>query len=57
MYVVQVEKNIFIESNETLRSIQVLLDAMNKLRLCYVLEKEESTLEPSKKRETSKVGT
>lgn len=50
----QVEKNIFIESNETLRSIQVLLDAMNKLRLCYVLEKEESTLEPSKKRETSK---
>lgn len=51
----QVEKYIFIESNETLRSIQVFLDAMNELRLCYVLEKAGSTLEPSKRKETSKV--
>ncbi|KAH9331583.1 hypothetical protein KI387_003691, partial [Taxus chinensis] len=50
----QVEENIFTESNESLRSIQVVLDAMNELRLRYVLDRAKSTSESTKKRDISK---
>ncbi|GLJ18554.1 hypothetical protein SUGI_0330040 [Cryptomeria japonica] len=50
----QVKENIFTESNENLRSIQVVLDAMNEFRLRYVLERATSTSESTKRRDTSK---
>eukprot|EP01018_Ginkgo_biloba_P024682 Gb_40159 [translate_table: standard] len=52
----QVRENIFTESNENVRSIQVILGAMNDLRMCYVLEKAETTPEPMRRRESSKSG-
>ncbi|KAM4115238.1 hypothetical protein ACJW30_04G133500 [Castanea mollissima] len=46
----QLQENIFTESNKLIKSIQVFLNALNELRLCHVMER--SSL-PSK-RESSK---
>ncbi|KAF4352465.1 hypothetical protein F8388_012166 [Cannabis sativa] len=35
----QVQEHIFTESNRLMKSIQVLLNALNELRLCYVTER------------------
>ncbi|KAG9138050.1 hypothetical protein Leryth_001298 [Lithospermum erythrorhizon] len=49
----RVQENIFIESNKLMRSIQVILDALNALRLFHVMEKANLSSNASK-RETSK---
>nr|XP_027123123.1 serine/threonine-protein kinase ATM isoform X2 [Coffea arabica] len=49
----QVRENIFIESNTLMKSIKVMLDALNQLRLCHMLERSTS-LPGSCKRENSK---
>ena len=51
---VQVQENIFVESNRSIKSIQVMLDALNELRLFYVMERTTSSSIPLK-RETSRV--
>ncbi|XP_076932541.1 serine/threonine-protein kinase ATM-like isoform X2 [Bidens hawaiensis] len=43
---VKVMEEIFIESNNLIRSVQVILDALNELRLCHVMERAASV--PSK---------
>ncbi|KAH7550460.1 hypothetical protein JRO89_XS13G0195300 [Xanthoceras sorbifolium] len=35
----QVQKHIFTESNNLMKSIQILLNALNELRLCHVMER------------------
>jgi serine-protein kinase ATM len=50
----QVQENIFTESNTLMKSIKVILDALNELRLCHVLERA-STSAASRKREGLKV--
>lgn len=50
----QVQENIFAESNDLIKSVQVMLDALNKLRLSYVNERAGSSFTPSK-RELTKV--
>ncbi|XAR50182.1 Non-specific serine/threonine protein kinase [Bertholletia excelsa] len=35
----QVRENILTESNKLMKSIQVILDTLNNLRLCYVMER------------------
>ncbi|PON35174.1 Phosphatidylinositol 3-kinase, Vps34 type, partial [Parasponia andersonii] len=35
----QVQEHIFAESNKLIKSIQVLLNSLNELRLCYVMER------------------
>ncbi|KAI8543056.1 hypothetical protein RHMOL_Rhmol08G0188900 [Rhododendron molle] len=37
------EENIFAESNALIKSIQVILDTLNELRLCYVMERTSSS--------------
>ncbi|XP_010663180.1 serine/threonine-protein kinase ATM isoform X4 [Vitis vinifera] len=49
----QVQENIFVESNRSIKSIQVMLDALNELRLFYVMERTTSSSIPLK-RETSR---
>ncbi|KAK1564596.1 hypothetical protein Q3G72_006661 [Acer saccharum] len=49
----QVQKHIFVESNKLMKSIQVLLNSLNELRLCHAMER--SSFVPPK-RETSKYG-
>ncbi|KAL3529546.1 hypothetical protein ACH5RR_008868 [Cinchona calisaya] len=49
----QVQENVFIESNTLIKSIKVMLDALNELRLCHMLEKSTSST-ASYKRENSK---
>lgn len=51
----QVQENIFTESNTLMKSIQVILDALNELRLCHVLERA-TTFSGSHKRESLKSG-
>ncbi|GMH31457.1 hypothetical protein Nepgr_033300 [Nepenthes gracilis] len=46
---VQVLQHIFIESNELTQSVQVMLDALNELRICYVMERNASATMPSKR--------
>ena len=46
------EEEIVVESNNLIRSVQVILDALNELRLCHVMERATSV--PSKY-ESSKV--
>ncbi|XP_023765032.1 serine/threonine-protein kinase ATM isoform X1 [Lactuca sativa] len=43
---VKVVEEIVIESNSLIRSVQVILDALNELRLCHVMERATSA--PSK---------
>lgn len=38
----QVQEHIFSESNKLSKSIQVFLNALNELRLCYVMERSSS---------------
>lgn len=47
----QLQEHIFAESNKLTKSIQVLLNCLNELRISHVVEK---SLEPMK-RESSKV--
>ncbi|XP_045816356.1 serine/threonine-protein kinase ATM isoform X4 [Trifolium pratense] len=42
----QLKENIFVESNKMIKSIQVILNCLNELRVCYVMEK--SSLVPSR---------
>lgn len=49
----QVEENIFTESNELTKSVQVMLNAMNELRLCHVMERAITSL-ASHRRDNSK---
>lgn len=51
---IQVVEEIVVESNSLIRSVQVILDALNELRLCHVMERATSA--PSKT-EGSKVNT
>ncbi|XP_058227343.1 serine/threonine-protein kinase ATM isoform X4 [Rhododendron vialii] len=39
----QLEENILAESNVLIKSIQVILDTLNELRLCYVMERTSSS--------------
>ncbi|PIA61953.1 hypothetical protein AQUCO_00200149v1 [Aquilegia coerulea] len=50
---VQVQENIFTETNELIKSIQVMLNAMNELRLCHVMERATAS-STSLKRDSSK---
>lgn len=50
----QVQENIFIESNKLMKSIQVLLNALNELRLCHVIERMTSSSGLSKASSGSK---
>lgn len=50
----QLQENIFTESNTLMKSIQVILDALNELRLCHVLGRA-TRLSGSNKRESVKV--
>ncbi|KAL8141962.1 hypothetical protein V2J09_014994 [Rumex salicifolius] len=45
----QVEQHIFTESNTMTKSTQVMLGALNELRLCQVMEKYISDATPSKR--------
>lgn len=45
----QARENIFTESNGLIKSIQVFLHALNKLRLCHVMEKTRSSSLPKPK--------
>ncbi|XP_058091812.1 serine/threonine-protein kinase ATM isoform X2 [Magnolia sinica] len=49
----QVQENIFTESNDLVKSVQVMLDALNELRLHYVVERADTSSAPSK-RESAK---
>ncbi|XP_072965614.1 serine/threonine-protein kinase ATM isoform X2 [Typha angustifolia] len=49
----KVQENIFLESNDSLKSIQVLLDALNKLRSFYVAERAGLVATPLKKSRSS----
>ncbi|XP_043704321.1 serine/threonine-protein kinase ATM isoform X2 [Telopea speciosissima] len=51
----QVRDNILIESNDLIKSVQVMLDALNELRLCHVMERASSS-SVLLKRESSKYG-
>ncbi|KAK3004627.1 hypothetical protein RJ639_019504 [Escallonia herrerae] len=48
----KVQESIFVESNKLIKSIKVILDALNELRLCHVLEITASSVQS--KRESSK---
>ena len=52
----QVEQHIFIETNKMKKSIQVMLDVLNELRLCHVLERANTSSTPNKQ-ENLKVNT
>ncbi|XP_017218492.1 serine/threonine-protein kinase ATM [Daucus carota subsp. sativus] len=45
----KVLENIFVESNVMVKSIQVMLNALNEVRLCHVMERTGSSLVPSKR--------
>lgn len=45
----KVLENIFVESNKMVKSIQVLLDALNELRLCHVMQRTASSSISSKR--------
>ncbi|KAI5683411.1 hypothetical protein M9H77_04639 [Catharanthus roseus] len=49
----QVQENIFTKSNTLMKSIKVILDALNELRLCHVLERATAS-SASNKRESLK---
>ncbi|KAL1153771.1 hypothetical protein V6Z11_A09G199000 [Gossypium hirsutum] len=40
----QVQEHIFVKSNKLIKSIQVWLNALNELRICYVLERSSGPL-------------
>ncbi|KAK2442878.1 serine/threonine-protein kinase ATM [Trifolium repens] len=42
----KLKENIFVESNKMIKSIQVILNCLNELRVCYVMER--SSLVPSR---------
>ncbi|XVF09293.1 hypothetical protein REPUB_Repub07fG0080200 [Reevesia pubescens] len=46
----QVQEHIFVDSNKLIKSIQVWLNALNELRLCYVMERSSGPI----RRESSK---
>ncbi|KAL9265361.1 Serine/threonine-protein kinase ATM-like protein [Drosera capensis] len=48
----QVQKHIFVQTNRLAKSIQAMLDTLNKLRLCYTLERSTSISIPSKRGNT-----
>lgn len=48
----QLQEHIFVESNKLTKSIQVLLNCLNELRICHVMQRSSSV--PSKQ-ENSKV--
>ncbi|XP_073284364.1 serine/threonine-protein kinase ATM isoform X12 [Primulina huaijiensis] len=48
----KVQENIFIESNASIKSIQIFLHALNELRLCHVTERKSSVV--PQKQESSK---
>ncbi|KAJ8771786.1 hypothetical protein K2173_026963 [Erythroxylum novogranatense] len=48
----QVQKHIFVDSNSLIKSIQVFLNVLNELRLCYIVERSSLVVS---KRESSKV--
>ncbi|XP_057952318.1 serine/threonine-protein kinase ATM [Malania oleifera] len=43
----QAQENVFIESNKLIKSIQVMLDALNELCLCHVMERSSRFSKPS----------
>ncbi|KAI3914770.1 hypothetical protein MKW98_002006 [Papaver atlanticum] len=45
----QVQENIFTESNELIKSVQVMLDALNETRLYYVMERGGTSSAPLKR--------
>ncbi|CAO2819072.1 unnamed protein product [Amaranthus hypochondriacus] len=45
---VKVEQHIFVETNKMKKSIQVMLDVLNELRLCHVLERANTSSTPNK---------
>ncbi|KAM7471306.1 hypothetical protein LguiA_009489 [Lonicera macranthoides] len=49
----KVQENIFSEPNKLIKSIQIILEALNELRLCHVMERTASS-SMSSKRESSK---
>ncbi|XP_070053596.1 serine/threonine-protein kinase ATM isoform X3 [Nicotiana tomentosiformis] len=51
----QVQENIFTEDNKLTKSIQVILDALNELRLCHVMERSTSS-NPSKRENSKQYG-
>ncbi|XP_075107784.1 serine/threonine-protein kinase ATM isoform X4 [Nicotiana tabacum] len=51
----QVQENIFTEDNKLTKSIQVILDALNELRLCHVMEISTSS-NPSKRENSKQYG-
>ncbi|KAJ3700717.1 hypothetical protein LUZ61_004422 [Rhynchospora tenuis] len=44
----KIKENIFVESNDSLKSIQLFLDALNKVRTFYIAEKVRSVPSTSK---------
>ena len=44
----QVEKHILVETNKLIKSIQVMLNALNELRLCYVMERAGTAIAANK---------
>ncbi|XP_075497520.1 uncharacterized protein LOC142534545 isoform X2 [Primulina tabacum] len=50
---IEVHENIFIESNASIKSIQLFLHALNELRLCHVTGRKSSVV--PQKQESSKV--
>lgn len=51
IFILQIQEHIFVEANALIKSIQVFMNALNELRLCYVIERATSA---SPKRESSK---
>ncbi|KAM0937514.1 putative non-specific serine/threonine protein kinase [Dioscorea sansibarensis] len=45
---IEVQENIFLESNDLTKSIHVILDALNRLRSCYIIATQYSFLPPEK---------
>ncbi|XP_031372225.1 serine/threonine-protein kinase ATM isoform X2 [Punica granatum] len=48
----QVQEHIFVETNNLIKSVQVFLNALNELRICYVIERSTSV---TSNRESSKL--
>ncbi|GAB4845684.1 hypothetical protein Ancab_039087 [Ancistrocladus abbreviatus] len=48
----QVQQHVLIRTNKLPKSIQVMLDALNELRICYVMDRGASAAVPSKREST-----
>ncbi|KAJ0962868.1 hypothetical protein J5N97_027990 [Dioscorea zingiberensis] len=51
---VKVQENVFLESNDQIKSIHIILEALNKLRSFYIIARQYSFLPPVKQGRSSR---